>query len=129
MVDTKIIVPIRNAGLSCRAEATHRKGEAMSAAARPTPWLTLLAISSPRDWVHFGAANNSSITFISQCCLIIRWSGREKRKARGCADPQTNPAMFKTIFFDAAGTLIYLPKSVGYHYALVAERVGLPLES
>jgi putative hydrolase of the HAD superfamily len=37
--------------------------------------------------------------------------------------------MFKTIFFDAAGTLIYLPKSVGYHYALVAEQVGLPLES
>ena len=35
--------------------------------------------------------------------------------------------MFKTIFFDAAGTLIYLPKSVGHHYALVGERVGMPL--
>lgn len=37
--------------------------------------------------------------------------------------------MIKTIFFDAAGTLIHLPKSVGHHYALVGERVGLPLEA
>ena len=37
--------------------------------------------------------------------------------------------MLKTIFFDAAGTLIYLPKSVGQHYALVGERVGLRLDS
>ena len=37
--------------------------------------------------------------------------------------------VFKTIFFDAAGTLIYLPKSVGHQYALVGERVGLALES
>jgi putative hydrolase of the HAD superfamily len=33
-----------------------------------------------------------------------------------------------TIFFDAAGTLIYLPKSVGHHYAFVAERIGLHLD-
>lgn len=37
--------------------------------------------------------------------------------------------MIKTIFFDAAGTLIHLPKSVGCHYALVGERVGLPLNA
>jgi len=37
--------------------------------------------------------------------------------------------VIKTIFFDAAGTLIYLPKSVGHHYALVGHRVGLPLEA
>ena len=37
--------------------------------------------------------------------------------------------VFKTIFFDAAGTLIFLPKSVGQHYALVGERVGLSLDS
>jgi putative hydrolase of the HAD superfamily len=37
--------------------------------------------------------------------------------------------VFKTIFFDAAGTLIHLPKSVGYHYALVADRMGLRLEA
>ncbi len=35
--------------------------------------------------------------------------------------------MIKTIFFDAAGTLIHLPKSVGFHYALVGERIGLSL--
>ncbi len=33
--------------------------------------------------------------------------------------------MTKAIFFDAAGTLIRLTKSVGEHYALVAERQGL----
>src|SRR5205085_8923415 len=35
----------------------------------------------------------------------------------------------KTIFFDAAGTLIHLPKSVGYHYALVGRRIGLDLDA
>jgi putative hydrolase of the HAD superfamily len=37
--------------------------------------------------------------------------------------------VIKAIFFDAAGTLIYLPKSVGQHYAFVAERIGLRLEA
>lgn len=37
--------------------------------------------------------------------------------------------VFKTLFFDAVGTLIYLPKSVGHHYALVGERVGLRLDA
>ena len=36
--------------------------------------------------------------------------------------------MIRTIFFDAAGTLIFLPQSVGHHYALVGERVGLRLD-
>jgi putative hydrolase of the HAD superfamily len=36
--------------------------------------------------------------------------------------------VIKAIFFDAAGTLIHLPKSVGYHYALVGKRVGLTLD-
>lgn len=35
----------------------------------------------------------------------------------------------KVIFFDAAGTLFYLPKGVGYHYALVGNRMGLALEA
>jgi putative hydrolase of the HAD superfamily len=34
----------------------------------------------------------------------------------------------KVILFDAAGTLFHLPKSVGYHYALVGRRLGLPLD-
>jgi putative hydrolase of the HAD superfamily len=34
----------------------------------------------------------------------------------------------KAIFFDAAGTLIHLPKSVGHHYGYVAERIGLRLD-
>jgi putative hydrolase of the HAD superfamily len=37
-------------------------------------------------------------------------------------------AMPRAIFFDAAGTLIRLTKSVGAHYALVAERQGLTLD-
>ncbi len=32
--------------------------------------------------------------------------------------------MLRAVFFDAAGTLIYLPRSVGEHYAEVAERFG-----
>ncbi len=32
--------------------------------------------------------------------------------------------MIKALFFAAAGTLIYLPKSVGWHYQLVARRHG-----
>ena len=35
----------------------------------------------------------------------------------------------KTIFFDAAGTLIYLPQSVGHHYSLVARQIGLLLDA
>ena len=34
-----------------------------------------------------------------------------------------------TIFFDAAGTLIYLPRSVGFHYSYVGQRIGLRLEA
>ena len=35
--------------------------------------------------------------------------------------------MIKAIFFDAVGTLFFLPKSVGYHYALVGREIGLNL--
>jgi putative hydrolase of the HAD superfamily len=35
----------------------------------------------------------------------------------------------KAIFFDAAGTLFYLPRGVGYHYALVASELGLKWDS
>lgn len=37
--------------------------------------------------------------------------------------------MMKAIFFDAAGTLIHLPESVGHHYALVGQRIGLALDA
>jgi putative hydrolase of the HAD superfamily len=37
--------------------------------------------------------------------------------------------LIKTIFFDAAGTLIYLPRSVGHHYAFVARRIGFRLDA
>src|SRR5947209_5422119 len=39
-----------------------------------------------------------------------------------------HPAL-KAIFFDAAGTLFYLPRGVGYHYALVANELGLKWQS
>lgn len=35
----------------------------------------------------------------------------------------------KAIFFDAAGTLFFLPRGVGYHYALVASELGLKWDS
>ncbi len=37
--------------------------------------------------------------------------------------------MLKAIFFDAAGTLIYLPKGVGHNYALVGRSLGLELDA
>ncbi len=38
-------------------------------------------------------------------------------------------AQLKLILFDAAGTLFHLPRGVGYHYALVGQRLGLQLEA
>src|SRR5437899_11905212 len=35
----------------------------------------------------------------------------------------------KAIFVDAAGTLFYLPRGVGYHYALVGDNIRLKLDS
>ena len=37
--------------------------------------------------------------------------------------------MIKAIFFDGAGTLFYLTKTVGDHYALVGREVGLKLDA
>jgi putative hydrolase of the HAD superfamily len=37
--------------------------------------------------------------------------------------------VIKAIFFDAVGTLFYLTKTVGYHYALVGSEVGLTLDA
>jgi putative hydrolase of the HAD superfamily len=41
----------------------------------------------------------------------------------------TETAPLKAIFFDAVGTLFHLTRSVGYHYALVGEQVGLKLDA
>ena len=43
--------------------------------------------------------------------------------------PKKKRHVLKAIFFDAVGTLIHLPKSVGHHYELVGKRVGLALEA
>src|SRR5215470_18037836 len=37
-------------------------------------------------------------------------------------------SMFKAIFFDALGTLIYLTRTVGHHYAFAGAEVGLSLD-
>src|SRR5215475_1843154 len=39
------------------------------------------------------------------------------------------PDSLKAVFFDAVGTLFYLTKTVGEHYALVGEEVGLKLDA
>ena len=41
----------------------------------------------------------------------------------------SKPKTLKAIFFDAAGTLFYLPRGVGYHYALVARELVLKWDS
>jgi putative hydrolase of the HAD superfamily len=45
------------------------------------------------------------------------------------AGKKTNRPVIKAIFFDGAGTLIHLPRSVGHHYALVGEKIGLTLDA
>src|SRR5947207_10098766 len=51
----------------------------------------------------------------------------------GCERPSRMLAlpkpMLKAIFFDAVGTLFYLTKTVGDHYAIVAAEVGLKLNA
>jgi putative hydrolase of the HAD superfamily len=60
---------------------------------------------------------------------------RLPRKAKsaavaGITDPGYNiTSVIKTIFFDAVGTLIHLPKNVGHHYAYVGERIGIRLDA
>jgi len=41
---------------------------------------------------------------------------------------ETTRTAWKVILFDAAGTLFHLRKGVGYHYGLVARRMGLLLD-
>src|SRR3712207_4945741 len=50
---------------------------------------------------------------------------------RALLNPRVEPGRQspKVIFFDAAGTLFHLPKGVGYHYALVGNRMGLKLDA
>jgi putative hydrolase of the HAD superfamily len=52
-----------------------------------------------------------------------------KSQKRGALTGATIPSVYKAIFFDAAGTLIYLPQSVGHHYAFVGGRIGLQLDA
>ncbi len=57
-------------------------------------------------------------------------AGREKVEKRCTCGATSFPSfMPKVIFFDAAGTLIRLTKSVGENYALVAQRQGLALDA
>src|SRR5947208_9159978 len=49
--------------------------------------------------------------------------------ARDSFEVERLDRMIKAIFFDAAGTLFYLTKTVGEHYALVGREVGLDLDA
>jgi putative hydrolase of the HAD superfamily len=65
--------------------------------------------------------------------LKERQGGRFPRTATTLCRPVTsgfsyNGASVRCIFFDAAGTLIYLPRGVGFHYASVARRHGAQLD-
>ena len=54
------------------------------------------------------------------------FTARRLRTAEQDARPKP---MLKAIFFDAVGTLFYLTKTVGDHYAIVAAEVGLKLNA
>src|SRR4051812_28102754 len=92
----------------------------------------LLAISSRRDWSHCGAAKSSSTAFME---LIERtWPShntvRVGVKSQNIVELGTPPLPgdIKAVFLDAAGTLVYLRRSVGHHYAFVGQRIGLRLD-
>jgi putative hydrolase of the HAD superfamily len=57
---------------------------------------------------------------------LIERTWRSHNTVRVVVKSQNDP---RVIFFDAAGTLIYLPRSVGHHYAWVAERIGLQFDA
>jgi len=68
--------------------------------------------------------------------ILAECSSRMEKFATGDAAKSEQDArslqpteMIKAIFFDAVGTLFYLTKTVGDHYAFVAEEVGLKLNA
>jgi putative hydrolase of the HAD superfamily len=61
--------------------------------------------------------------------MVTRSFVNQKRRPLGDSTAVLPSSMLRAIFFDAAGTLFHLPNGVGYHYALVGERVGLKLRA
>src|SRR5690349_21231363 len=65
----------------CRIAATTSMGQAINAASRPRPWLTLFAISSPRDCGRScGSENRVEVIFVvcelaAACCNLRRLGG------------------------------------------------------
>jgi len=53
----------------------------------------------------------------------------DRALARDFSGVERLAGMIKAIFFDAVGTLFHLSGTVGHHYALVANEVGLTLDS
>jgi putative hydrolase of the HAD superfamily len=65
--------------------------------------------------------------------LIRKHSAAEKHQIRrltwNCIRQKRLGMGLKAIFFDAAGTLLYLTRNVGHHYALVGAEIGLTLDA
>jgi putative hydrolase of the HAD superfamily len=59
-------------------------------------------------------------------CRMLVVHGKVRSRISAFREPNPMP---KAIFFDAVGTLFYLTKTVGDHYAFVAEEVGLKLDA
>jgi putative hydrolase of the HAD superfamily len=74
--------------------------------------------------IGLGSAGFQPATF----GILAECSSYMEMFVAGSAFREPKP-MLKTIFFDAVGTLFYLTKTVGDHYALVAHEVGLKLEA
>jgi putative hydrolase of the HAD superfamily len=71
----------------------------------------------------FPAKSRGANSYVSAAISKVKKNGGADRNG-----VRIISAMPKAIFFDAAGTLIRLTKSVGAHYALVAERQGIRLD-
>ncbi len=59
-------------------------------------------------------------------CRMLVVHGKVRSRIPAFRKPKP---MLKAIFFDAVGTLFYLTKTVGDHYAIVAAEVGLKLNA
>src|SRR5712691_4562662 len=62
MVPANTLAPTIAAAPPRRAAARTRNGVAARAARQPTPWLTLFAVSSPREGTHLRVAATSPMT-------------------------------------------------------------------
>ena len=90
----------------------------------PQPAPALVAHTVQPFPLFWGGASSSNRSLD----IEEHWPQTAKTRGRQRRYKKNKCEMIKAIFFDAVGTLFYLSKSVGYHYALVGAEIGLTLD-